>query len=265
MERITSRANERVKALAALCADGGARDETGLCVLHGLKLCREAVRLGLPLCELWAEEGAAARDAAAFEALSRQAGRVVLMSGSVCEKLTPQRTPQGFLATVRKPGMPPFGAGSVPAQGGARLLVLDGVQDPANVGGMLRTAAALGYGAAVLSRGCADPFSPKALRGSMGAALALPLFWGGTGAQTAAALQAAGYLTVAAALDRSAAPIGEIPAQGALALFIGSEGGGLPEETVRACGQTAFIPITGRVESLNAAAAAAIAMWELRR
>lgn len=264
LEIITSRTNERVKQIAALCASAEQRQSAGLCVLHGIKLCREAARLGAPIRELWITEEAESRYPQDAAFLSGCAAGVIRMSQSVCEKLTPQRTPQGMIAVAEMPQTGAVAPQSLHGGRKGRLLVLDEVQDPANVGGALRTAAALGYDGAVLSQGCADPFSPKALRASMGAAFSIPLYGGGSGALLASALRQCGFCTVATALDDRAAPIGSLQRDGALALFIGNEGNGLSAQTVAACDRTVIIPITGLVESLNAAAAAAIAMWELR-
>ncbi len=264
METITSRTNERVKQLALLCDSAAARTEAGLCVAHGVKLCREIVRLGGALTTLWCTDDAAEKYPDDYAFLASRAAQEIHMTASVCEKLTPQRSPQGILAVAALPAVDDIATADKRLAAVRRVLVLDSIQDPSNAGAMLRTAAALGYGAAVLSDSCADPFSPKGLRGSMGAAFAIPLFRGASGAAIARALQAAGFAVVATALDARAMPVTALPKSGALALVVGNEGGGLSDETIAACDHTAIIPITERAESLNAAAAAAIAMWELR-
>ena len=255
MERIASRSNERVKRLAALAESAGARREAALCLLDGLKLCREAASRGF-LRELWLTDDALA---GMDGALPLPEDRVVLMSEPVAQKLSYQRTPQGVIGVAALPRM-----GGVDAlRDCRRVAVLVSVQDPANVGTAIRTAAAVGFSGVLLCGACADPFSPKALRASMGAAFAVTL--AACPAEDAApALRDEGFVTLAAALDAGALPLTDAPRGERLALFIGNEGRGLPDGVVKACEHTVYIPITDAVESLNAAAAAAIAMWELR-
>ena len=294
-EPITSRANERVKQLAALLADPAERRERGLCVAPGLKLCEEAATAGL-LRELWVTERAMDRQGARIERLlaARAGGceaergareplcrdeapnargvdpepdalRLVVMSEPVADRLSDQKTPQGVVGVACLPSVTVAerDAAADWLRGINRVLALCGVQDPVNVGGALRTAAALGY-AVAFGPTCADPFSPKALRASMGAAFRAKTARFASECAFAAAVREAGLRAVAAALIPGAVPITEIGRATPLALFIGNEGNGLDPQTVAACGCAAIIPITGRVESLNAAAAAAIAMWELR-
>ena len=256
MTHIASRSNERVKAAAELLRDGAARKQSGLCALPGIKLCEEAAKRGL-LRELWVTEKALARQAERLAPLQKAAKEVIVMSEPVCDRLSDQKSPTGV-----------FGIAALPAEGTARgakrILVLCDIQDPANVGAMLRTAAGIGYDGAVLCGGCADPFAPKTLRASMGACFSLPLTTAEDGEALVAALQEEGFRCAATALRADAVSLTDVPAAQRMALFIGNEGHGLAEGVIDACDAAVIIPITDRVESLNAAAAAAIAMWELR-
>ncbi|MEG2939027.1 MAG: RNA methyltransferase [Oscillospiraceae bacterium] len=263
MEIITSRANERVKIIARLCDSEQKRAESGMCVVHGIKLCMEVKRLGGELAELWFTEAARGKYASQLAELELCTAKTVTMSDSVCEKLSPQRSPQGVLAVVALPQKKSVDAhGQLGMQN--RLLVLCSVQDPANVGAMFRTAAALGFGGVVLSNGCADPFSPKALRASMGAVYSVPLAYTDCELKTIETLKVCGYSVIATALTDKSMDISNVPKSGKMAILIGNEGTGLCAETIESCDITAVIPITDRVESLNAASAAAIAMWVLR-
>lgn len=256
MTHIASRTNERVKAAAALLRDADARRQSGLCALPGIKLCEEAVKRGL-LRELWVTEDALKRQAQRLAPLQSAAKETVVMSEPVCDKLSDQKSPTGV-----------FGIAALPQKGdiaaARRILVLCDIQDPANVGAMLRTAAGIGYDGAVLCGGCADPFAPKTLRASMGACFSLPPAVQADAAALAQSLRQAGVHCVATALRADAVSLTQVPVAERMALFIGNEGHGLAEEVIDACDTAAIIPITDRVESLNAAAAAAIAMWELR-
>ncbi len=256
MQLITSRSNERVKEFALLACDGGERRKKGLCALEGVKLCEEAAKRGL-LRELWATNAALEKHARRISDFF-ELNDVVEISQPVAEKLRDQKTPQGI-----------FGLAALPDDARERIaasrraLVLCSVQDSVNVGTALRTAAAFGY-AVILSGSCADRFSPRTLRTSMGAAFSADTTAFERDSETLEFLKANGFSSVALALNDNALPIEKLPRAEKLALLIGNEGGGLGEQTVNGCEHAVIIPITDAVESLNAAAAAAVAMWELR-
>ena len=149
--------------------------------------------------------------------------------------------------------------------GKGRYLCLERVQDPSNLGALLRSAAAFGFDAVALSPGCADAFSQKALRASMGAAGKVPVVVVPQFPAFLRALGEKGCAVYAAALQNSR-PLAEAvpPAGGGLALVIGNEGAGLSPEAVAAAGMAVRIPMTGAVESLNAAVAGSILLWHFR-
>lgn len=257
MNEITSRTNETIKRVAALCADAALRRAQGVCVVHGVKLCAEAARR-TTLQALFVTKAALEKYGEAIEALGVR--DITLISEPVLERIDSQRAPQGVVGIAHLPQ--PVSLETLCDR--RRILALCAVQDPANVGAAVRTAAALGYDGVALSDDCADAFSPKALRASMGAAFAVQTAVFSDGAALAHSLAAADILCVATALRADALPITQLNTKKKLALFIGNEGQGLPADVIDACGACAIIPITGDVESLNAGAAAAVAMWELR-
>ncbi len=263
--RIQSRANERVKRAAAWMNSASARRADRMCVAPGLKLCEEAAKEGL-LRELWMVDEVWEREQARIEPLLRPPVRAAFISRPVADKLgCGQQSSQGLIGLVSLRAAR-FAAGPEAAdwlRGKQRVLALCNVQDPGNVGTALRTATALGY-AAAFGPGCADPYSSKALRASMGAAFRGDTAFFDDELAFVEAVRRAGLRPVAAALTDKALPVTGIGRGEPLALFIGHEGKGLARETIDACDCAAVIPICDRVESLNAAAAAAIAMWELR-
>ena len=148
-----------------------------------------------------------------------------------------------------------------------RIAVLDRIMNPTNVGAIVRSAAALGMDAVILSGGCADPLQRRAVRVSMGCIFQIPWTVVSDTGVLLRELKESGYVTCAMALSEHAASI-EDPALGAakkLAVVLGSEGDGLPDETVAACDYTVKIPMYHGADSLNAAAAAAIAFFVLGR
>ena len=145
---------------------------------------------------------------------------------------------------------------------GDRLVLMETVQDPGNVGAILRTMDAAGFDGAILSTGCADPFAPKALRATMGSIFRVPTLQVQSAAEAAKALKAEGYAVVAAALHGGDFFLREkLPEK--LCLVIGNEGKGISKETLKQATHTYRLPMRGGAESLNAAAAAAIMIYEL--
>lgn len=260
VETITSRQNDSVKRVAALCDDPSLRAAQNRCVAHGYKLCAEALRLGSPIETLWLTERFLQEQPGRAQPLADAAGNVVLMSDSVRDKLSPQRSPQDLLAVMEIPAR----CATTEIKRHERLVLLCDIQDPANVGAILRSAAALGYGGAVLAGACADAFSPKALRAGMGAQFGIELATAQDAAEAVQALKRGGHQVVATALTADAADIRTVASAPQTTIVVGNEGTGLPAAVVAACDIAAVIPISDKAESLNAAAAAAIAMWELR-
>ena len=146
---------------------------------------------------------------------------------------------------------------------GRRYALLDGVQDPGNVGTILRTADALFCDGLLLVGGCADPWQPKAVRASMGAVLRCPV-WSCTAEEAKGLLSCSGIPLYGAALRQDTLDARDIP-EGKAAIAIGSEGRGLSAEMLALCDATVRIPMAEHCESLNAAAAAAVLLWELAR
>ena len=279
METITSVKNERVKAAAKLTSSAKARREQGLFVLEGLRLCMDVVRSGLRCAELFVSEEFCAKHEAEFEALSAVSDEVFLVNDAVLEKLSDTRTPQGVCCVVRM-AAPASLLERAPATGApasetdvsaTKLLLLENVQDPANLGAIARTAEALGISGLLVSGGC-DVYAPKALRASMGALLRLPVevvdAFGEGGNPVLSLLEKAealGFKTYASTPAADAVPVTEADFSGKVLCVVGNEANGVTPETMTACAERVTIPMAGRAESLNAAAAGAILMWEMVR
>ncbi len=222
-------------------------------VAEGIKLCLDAAASGLAMETVYYTYRAENR----WPQLRQLPCEQVRISEPVAEKLSGQRTPQGVFAVC---AMPAFDLAAADPAG--RYIALEDVQDPANVGAVLRSAAAFGFSGAILTPGCADPFGQKAMRASMGAVFKLPLFETADLAGELRRLGGLGAQTFAAAL-RGAQDLRAVRcAGGGLALAVGNEGNGLSEGVIAACGTVVKIPIR-TMESLNAAVAASVLMWEL--
>ena len=250
MEIITSRTNPLMTHIRKL-SSAAYRRERGEFLCDSPKLLGEALLWGAELMTVVATRGAE------LPALP-QGVRAVEVPEDVMASISPMKTPQGVLFTCRLPET------ALPERlEGKRYMVLDGVQDPGNVGTIWRTADAFGCDGLILLPGCADPYSAKTVRSSMGALFRLPVYTA-TAAEMKAALQASDIPLYGAALREDTLDARAVDYTRA-ALAIGSEGRGLTEEMLSLCDKTIRIPMTERCESLNAAIAATVLLWEAYR
>lgn len=183
-----------------------------------------------------------------------------LVQDHVAEKLAGTQSNQGVFAIFEQPVVNFM---DLPHNG--RFLALERVQDPGNVGALIRSAAAFGFDGVILSPGCADPFAPKVLRASMGAAGRMPIVSCPNLADALAQLRAWGCTCLAAALYNSQ-PLNKVDGSypDGVCVVIGSEGQGLSEPVINACNAAVRIPITDKVESLNAGVAGSVLLWHFR-
>ena len=253
MERITSRSNGRIKDTVRL-RDRKVRTETGLFFYEGVHLTEEYLRFrGIPETVFVTDRAAVSYGSL----LSRLPGdRLISVTDEVYGKLTGETSPQGILCVCRLPRI------STSATEGGGVLFLESVRDTGNLGTVIRTAAALGVRSVVLSSDCADLYSPKTLRASMGAVFSANI---AVAADFKAEItRAAGFGKVyASALHDDSVSIGSFRVMPEDSFVIGNEGQGVSPEVKELCCATAVIPMTERAESLNVSAAAAIIMWEM--
>ncbi len=245
-QRITSRKNPFLQQVKKLLSSKKAREEAGLFVSDGTKLLSEAVKWYPGLDTVILSDG--------VEAQVPEAVKVIRVPGDVMESLSPMSTPQGALFLCRLPERKPFRAEP-------GMLVLDGIQDPGNLGTILRTADALEIPVTLLE-GCADPYSHKVVRASMGAVFRtapVQASW----AQVQAACAEAGITVGVTALSDRAKDLRAANLR-SMAVVIGSEGQGVRQEILNQAGAELIIPMNPCCESLNAAVAAAIVMWQMK-
>lgn len=246
MEHITSRHNPLMGHIRKLVGSAAYRRETGEFLCDSPKLLQEAL--------LWQAEITAVVTISPLPRLPEHI-RQVQVPEDIMSSISPVKTPQGVLFTCRLPQAP------LPRSlTGRRYVLLDGVQDPGNVGTILRTLDAFDADGLLLTGGCADPYGWKAVRSSMGAVFRRPIYFGSP-EELAALLHRSDLPLYGAALRE-----GTVDARQAdytrCVLAIGSEGRGLSREVLDLCDQTIRIPMSDRCESLNAAIAAAVLLWE---
>ena len=245
-ERITSRKNPLLQQVKKLLTSRKDREEAGLYVSDGTKLLEEAAKYA-DLETVILSDG--------VEAAVPENVRVIRVPGDVMESISPMRSPQGALFLCRLPDKKPF----VPQRG---MLLLDGIQDPGNLGTMLRTADALNVPVCLLE-GCADPYSHKVVRSSMGAVFRTDVIQS-TWAEVKKSCEAAGIPVAVTALSDRARDIREADVA-AMAVVIGSEGQGVRKDILDSADAELIIPMNPRCESLNAAVAATIVMWQMQK
>ena len=245
-ELITSRKNPLLQQVKKLLSSRKERESAGLFVADGTKLLQEAVKWWPGLETVILSQG--------VDAELPEGVRVVEVPKDVMASISPMQTPQGALFLCRLPEVKQF----TPKPG---MLLLDGIQDPGNIGTILRTADALEIPVALLE-GCADPYSHKVVRSSMGAVFRTQVIQT-TWAEAQAACKQAGIPIAVTALNDSARDLREAPVA-QMAVVIGSEGQGVRQEILAAAQQSLIIPMNPNCESLNAAIAAAIVMWQMK-
>ncbi len=246
-ERITSRKNPLLQQVKKLLSSRKARQEAGLFAADGTKLLQEAVKYYPGLDTVILSDG--------VQAEIPENVRLVRVPGDVMASVSPMESPQGALFLCRLPEKTEF----VPQKG---MLLLDGIQDPGNLGTILRTADALQV-PVVLLEGCADPYSHKVVRASMGAVLRTPVVQS-TWAEVFQRCKADGIPVAVTALSDRARDIREADLS-RMAVVIGSEGQGVRQEILDAADAELIIPMAAHCESLNAAVAATIVMWHTKR
>lgn len=251
MEPITSRQNPLCTHLRRLAASRSYRRERGEFFCDSPKLLEEALRWGADIrAVLYTAEAAPPPLPASV--------RAALVTAEVMKSVSPMESPQGvvFSCAMRCDAPPERLTGS-------RYLVLDGVQDPGNVGTVLRTADAFDCEGLFLLEGCADLYNPKTVRSAMGVLFRRPVWR--CGLETLCALLREGRIPLyGAALREDTADVRALDMK-RCAVAIGNEGHGLSEAVLRRCDRTVRIPMSERCESLNAAAAAAVLLWEMFR
>lgn len=246
MEHITSRHNPLMGHIRRLAGSAAYRWETGEFLCDSPKLLQEAL--------LWQAEITAVVTISPLPQLPEHI-RQVQVPEDVMASISPVKTPQGVLFTCRLPQAP------LPRSlTGRRYVLLDGVQDPGNVGTILRTLDAFDADGLLLTGGCADPYGWKAVRSSMGAVFRRPIY-SGTPEELATLLHRSGLPLYGAALREDTVDARQADYT-RCTLAIGSEGRGLSREVLNLCDQTIRIPMSDRCESLNAAIAAAVLLWE---
>ena len=258
---ITSRDNSLLRQARAV-RDGKAEE---LIFIEGLRLCEEALRSGLMLeAAIFSDEIARKEKAAPVIAeLTRVCERVASVSEKLLESISYTKTPQGIIVLARRPDTTQARL-SETMKGIPLVLVMHQINNPVNVGAILRTAEAAGATGAIATSNTTDPFSPKALRGAMGSAFRLPI-WNGASYREAIDWCDSRDIFSVCADARASSNYTDVDWHRPSALILGPESAGLAPEEISAASETVRIPMQGLVESLNVSVAAGILLYEAVR
>ena len=256
-EIIESKENKLIKSVRKLVSSSSERKESGLFVLEGLRLCNDAAFNGYQVETLIVSDKFCELDKT--DKLISLAKRKVKVPDSLFKTLCDTVNPQGVLCVAKIPDT----VSDISGVKFGKYIMLENTADPSNLGAISRTAEALGINGLIISSNSTDPFSPKAQRSGMGALLRLPIYISDNVSNDIDLLKERGFSLFASVVYPDAESLSDVKFPDNSVVLIGNEANGLTKETVELCDHKVTIKMSGRAESLNAAAAAAIFMWQM--
>lgn len=261
-EVVTSLQNKIVK-LAASLKSKKKRDESGLFTTEGIRLAEEALHSEwkIDYCLYTGEAKSTLRASKLIASLEKSGCKVIEILPNIYEKISDTEQPQGLMLIVEKNNCQ---IDEFLGKQSMLCVILDGVQDPGNVGTLIRTADATGCDAVLMTKGCADLFSGKTVRASMGSIFHLPVYTELTHTDIISILHKNKIKLITTSLDSSDVYF-EADLTGAAAITFGNEGSGVSEELLISSDHRLYIPMIGKAESLNVSAAAAVILYEAVR
>ncbi len=258
MTTITSKDNNLIKYLKKLQTSSKFRMEAGKFVCEGLRVSLEALNGKAEVLSVFVTQELVDKHKDELRPLLSCGADVYLISQKLMSQVADTKTPQGVICILKTlDNNIDFDTIN------NKCIFLEHIQDPSNLGTILRTADALGISAVIMTRDCCDIYSPKVTRGAMGALFRVPFMF--TDDAVSFVRNFSKYGTTYAAVVRNAESLGECSLGGNVLMAIGNEGNGLTEELIDVCDHRVTIPMQGNAESLNAAIASGILMWEMMK
>ncbi|MBQ4105490.1 MAG: RNA methyltransferase [Clostridia bacterium] len=256
MKEIISKDNKLIKYVSKLQSSAKFRREEQRFVSEGLRVCLEAVSSGAEITDVLITDEALSKHESALKPLLESNAKIYLTNKNTLSHACDTKTPQGVVCVLKTlDNNIDFDTIN------NKYVFLENIQDPSNLGTILRTADALGVSGVIMTRDCCDIYSPKVCRGAMGALFRVPFTFVDNAQKFISDFNNHG--TSYAAVVRDADAVSKVSFQGSALVAIGNEGNGLTDATASACTQRITIPMNGVAESLNAAIAAGILMWEM--
>lgn len=262
MTKITSRENPTVRRAVRLMTNARERRKSGLIICEGARLCRDAAESGVVGEELLYTAAAGEKYADYVAEIAEYCRAVYEITDDIADKISDTDSTQGIFLIAKSPAVE---SDLEQLDAAGKYVLLENLQDPSNVGSIFRTAEALGIDGLILTDNCASCFAPKALRAGMGAMFRIPIYRTANAAEAVRAAEAKGMRPMAAVPRGDSRNVTSITTFAGAVMCIGNEGNGLTNECIAACPSCVTIPMNGRAESLNAATAASLLMWEMVR
>lgn len=257
LDLISSKNNPKIKETSKLFCSSKFRSQNGLFVIEGLRLCVDAYKSGVKIKTVYVTESFLNKSDKEIREVINSAAESYVVTSQVMLHISDTVSPQGIVCVCENIN-PVFEVCD-----NCRIISLFNVADPSNLGTISRTAEAFGINAMVVCGGC-DIYNPKALRASMGAIFRLPIIT--FSEDEAFKFFEKNHIKSYASTPRNDAKrVTDIDFDGKLSVLIGNEANGLPDSVINKCDQAITIPMNGRAESLNAAAAASVLMFEMVR
>lgn len=256
---ITSKDNPVIKLYQKLSSSKKERLQYGLFVLEGLRIVEDAIREDSGISHILITQQALAKCSDSVLQADLRDAKTFVISNELGKRIASTDNTQGVFAVCRIPVNR-----TLSFRSGGRYVVLFGLQDPGNVGMIIRTADALGIDGVILSGSC-DLYSPKVIRSTMGSVFRMDIMTENDPDALFDLLNYNNITSSAAVIDTDAEDINSCGFSGSQAVFIGNEGNGLPDDVAARCSRRVTIPMHGNINSLNAAMAAGILMWELKK
>lgn len=253
--RITSKDNKIIKTVSKLQTVGRSRKVSGLFVVEGLRLCKDAHLNGFEFEFIVVSDSGYEKHAEDINEIINSAKNAYIIPDDLFLKLSDTVTPQGIIGVIRYKSSFEF-------NGKGKFIALENIQNPSNLGAIARSAEAFSVNGIIVSQDSCDVYSPKALRASMGALLRIPVY---TVQNVTEFLKQYNIKTYACVVDKNATDIGSVEFKEPCAALIGNEGNGLSDYAKANADKCITIPMSGRAESLNAAAAATVVIWEMTK
>ncbi len=253
---IKSKDNALIKLVCALQGSAKARKNEGIFVLEGFRICSDALENGIEFSKLIISETAEKKYENELFDFYENADEIYKIPDSLFTKISDTKSPQGVIALVKMP------SNNTEISKKGRYIALENLNDPSNLGAVSRTAEALGVSGIIISGDSVDPYSPKSLRASMGTLLRMPVIILN---DFAGELKNSELKIYACVVDRDAKDINDVNFKDGSVLVIGNEANGLTDDLKQIADQEITITMRGKAESLNAATAAAISMWEMMK
>lgn len=259
MKKIESKENIEIKKISKLLRSKKLRYQEKEFVIEGARLCEDAANSNVIIEKFFYTEKAQDKYIIAIDKIKKVSKESFLVTEKIMNFITDTKAPQGLVCDCKQ-FVDKFDKEKI--KNSKKLIALENIQDPSNLGTIFRTAEALGLEGVILTDDCCDIFSPKVLRGSMGAVFRVPIY---TFKSTMDIFKLFGkdFNILGAIPDKNAVDIRKVDFSKKSIVLVGNEGNGLKKETIKKCKEKVTIPMKGRAESLNAAVAASIAMWEM--